>query len=182
MMAMNLREEIARLTPGVRRYARALVVADPEDRTEVADQLVQETIVRALRAEWSGRHSNLKIWLYVTVTGLNRARLRTHASARTSGGEDASIPSRQSAHQASARGAGVTQALERLGYEEREALLLVAVEEMSYAQTCEILNVPRPTLIARLARARRTLADLLDPMHDHERGKRGYPPHLRIVK
>ena len=181
-MPMNLREEIARLTPGVRRYVRALVVADPDDRAEIADQLVQEALVRALRADWSGRHSNLKIWLYVTVIGLNRARLRARSSARTSGGEDdAGVPGRPFSHGIS-RGAGVTQALERLGFEEREALLLVAIEDMGYAQACEILNIPRPTLIARLARARKTMAELMDPSHAQDRAKRGHSPHLHVVK
>jgi RNA polymerase sigma-70 factor, ECF subfamily len=177
---MNVREEIARLTPGARRYARALAVADAEERGEIADQIVQEAIVRALRADWSGRHSNLRVALYVTISALNRARLRARSSARASSGEEASTA--RSSPAPALRGAGVTQALDRLGYEEREALLLTAVEEFNYTQVCEILNVPRPTLIARLARARRGLAEEIDPVHAQDRSRRPQPPHLRVVK
>jgi RNA polymerase sigma-70 factor, ECF subfamily len=172
---MNVREEIARLTPGVRRYARALVVAEPEERGDVADHLVQEAILRALRADWSGRHSSLKISLYVTVNALNRTRLRGHHPPRQSSPEGAT------ARQANERGWGVTRALDSLAPEEREALLLIALEQLDYGQACEILNVPRPTLVSRLARARRALAERMEPP-SHERAKKAQTSYLRVVK
>lgn len=180
MSATNVREEIARLTPGVRRYARALVVAEGDERAEVADHLVQEAIVRAVRADWSGRHSSLKISIYVTINALNRTRLRSRPASAV-----AERPvSERSTLGAAQRAGGITHALDALPTDEREALLLVALEQLDYAQTCEILNIPRPTLISRLARARRALADRMDPSgsFDSGGGKRTPASYLRVVK
>jgi RNA polymerase sigma-70 factor (ECF subfamily) len=182
---MTVREDIAHLAPAARRYARGLVAQDCDDRAEAADLMLRESIQRASRGDWSGRHSSLKISLYVTITALNRARLRGGAAARTSGGEDAPEPARSSG--AGSRAGGVTQSLDSLACEEREALLLIAVERLDYAQACEILNIPRPALIARLARARRALAERLDrpSAHEravHERARRPAASYLRVVK
>jgi RNA polymerase sigma-70 factor (ECF subfamily) len=46
--------------------------------------------------------------------------------------------------------------------EQREVLLLVAVEEMSYAEAASVLSIPVGTLMSRLARARATLRSLTD--------------------
>ena len=173
---MHLREEVAKLTPMARRYARALVSAEG-DRTEIADQIVQEAVLRVLRGDWSGRHSTLRVSLFVSITALNRARLRARSAPRSAAEEPNARPSPFWA----ARG-GVTQALERLANEEREALLLVAVEELDYAQVCEILNVPRPALIARLARARLAFGEALEISQVPEKMRRAQTPHLRLVK
>jgi RNA polymerase sigma-70 factor (ECF subfamily) len=178
MSTMNVREEIARLTPGLRRYSRALVVAEPDERAEIADHLVQEAILRALRADWSGRHSSLKI-SHVTINALNRTRLRGRPP-RADAASPAARPSGQPGPGGD-RGRGVTRGLDSLAADEREALLLVALEQLDYGQTCEILNVPRPTLISRLARARRALAERVEPTAQ-DRAKRAQSSYLRVIK
>jgi RNA polymerase sigma-70 factor (ECF subfamily) len=112
----------------------------------------------------------------VTINALNRSRLRASAARPSSGEEPAGRAS------AALGGVGVTQALDELGCDEREALLLVGLEELEYAEACEILNIPRPTLVSRLARARRAMAERIDPRQAQERGRRPQPPHLRVVK
>ncbi|MCI0486107.1 MAG: sigma-70 family RNA polymerase sigma factor [Blastocatellia bacterium] len=57
----------------------------------------------------------------------------------------------------------VLEATKQLSEDHRSVLWLVAVEEFSYKETAEILNVPIGTVMSRLHRARRELRDLLSP-------------------
>jgi RNA polymerase sigma-70 factor (ECF subfamily) len=72
-----------------------------------------------------------------------------------------------------------------LATEEREALLLVALEGFSYQEAAEIIGAPKATLIARLMRARAALAAAqgLDPRSRpvHTTPQRG-AGYLRVVK
>jgi RNA polymerase sigma-70 factor (ECF subfamily) len=52
-------------------------------------------------------------------------------------------------------------ALARLPAEQREVILLVCYEELSYAEAAEVLGVPRGTVMSRLSRGRAALAELL---------------------
>ena len=171
----GLRDDIETLTPGLRRYARALT----PQAGDFADDLVRETLQRALRAERLWRSGCLKLHVYSVLTALNRQRT---AAAR---GDDvgAAAPSRayggQGGRPALARPQGVRDALEALPSEERETLLLVALEGFTYAAAAEILGVTRPVVIARLARARQALAERLDLGAPRGRGR---PPHLRVVE
>src|SRR5205807_3168584 len=60
--------------PALRRYARALT-----RDAELADDLVQDTLVRALRSEHLFHEGDVRRWLYTILTNLNRNRLRTLA-------------------------------------------------------------------------------------------------------
>ena len=66
------------------------------------------------------------------------------------------------------------KAIHELSEEQREVLLLVCVEEFSYKEAAEVLEVPIGTVMSRLARARKQLATLLginsDPVRSQ--GKR----------
>lgn len=56
--------------------------------------------------------------------------------------------------------AETARAMERLPGEQREALLLVAVEGLGYAEAAAILDIPLGTLMSRLGRARATLRQM----------------------
>ena len=56
----------------------------------------------------------------------------------------------------------VDAAMQTLPEEQRSALLLVAVEGRSYAEVSEILDIPLGTVMSRVARARRGLAEKLE--------------------
>src|SRR5256885_6252708 len=60
--------------PALRRYARALT-----RDAETADDLVQDTLVRALRSEHLFHGGDVRSWLYTILTNLNRNRLRSLA-------------------------------------------------------------------------------------------------------
>src|SRR5947208_5992303 len=67
-------EAIEAAIPALRRYARALT-----RNGELADDLVQDTLVRALRSEHLFHGGDIRSWLYTILTNLNRNRLRALA-------------------------------------------------------------------------------------------------------
>jgi RNA polymerase sigma factor (sigma-70 family) len=74
--------------------------------------------------------------------------------------------------------ADVVSAIQQLSEEQHSVLLLVAVEDLSYAQIAEVLAIPIGTVMSRLSRARERLRQIL------ESPARGARPgsHLRRVK
>src|SRR6266851_6272234 len=60
--------------PALRRYARALTRS-----AENADDLVQDTLLRALRSQHLFHGGDMRSWLYTILTNLNRNRLRALA-------------------------------------------------------------------------------------------------------
>ena len=179
---MSLKEDIEKLAPGLRRFARALVQHDPDEPHDVADELVRETMIRALRSERNSRLASTKIWLYATLANLNHARLRAHAPAERGWRGPVSAQEGTPPH-ASGRSQGISQALDALPVEEREALLLVVLEGFTYAQAADVLGVPRTALAARIARARQFLSEHLDAALPIEaRNRVRHPEYLRLIK
>lgn len=145
--------------PALRRYARALT-HDP-DR---ADDLVQDCLERAIRKRGLWRPSgSVRSWMFRILLNVYRNDLRrlrrslAPLSLEALPGSDPVGPDVQPGRLALAETARAMQALPD---EQREALLLVAVEEMSYAEAAAVLTIPVGTLMSRLARARATLRDL----------------------
>src|SRR5438128_2730520 len=71
-MGQGFRQGIQATIPALRRYARALT-----RDAEIADDLVQDTLVRALRSEHLFHGGDIRSWLYTILTNLNRNRLRS---------------------------------------------------------------------------------------------------------
>src|SRR3979409_2225287 len=70
----GFQQSVQGAVPALRRDARALT-----HDAEVADDLVQDTLVRALRSEHLFHGGNVRSWLYTILTNLNRNRLRSLA-------------------------------------------------------------------------------------------------------
>ena len=84
---------------------------------------------------------------------------------------DAAIPAAQGDRIAVAE---MDVALAMLSSEQREVLLLVALEDMPYAEVAQTLGVPIGTVMSRLSRGRERLRALMD--------KRSEPARLKVVK
>ena len=149
------RPGIAAASPALRRYARALT-----RNAELADDLVQDTLVRALRAEHLFHGGDMRSWLYTILTNLNRNRLRSLARRPTEQalGENDAVD--MAGPQAGAR--DIERALASLVEDQRAALLLVVLEGLSYREVAEVLDVPIGTVMSRLARARMQIKAYLD--------------------
>jgi RNA polymerase sigma-70 factor (ECF subfamily) len=161
----GFRQDIEATIPALRRYARALT-----HNAEVADDLVQDTLVRALRSEHLFHGGEIRSWLYTILTNLNRNRLRSLArrpAVQTI--EDNDAPG---AAGPEAGGRDIERALATLAEEQRATLLLVVLEGLSYRETAEVQGVPIGTVMSRLARARMQIKAYLD----------GERPALRRVK
>ena len=70
----TFRQSIEACIPALRRYGRALT-----RDAETADDLVQDTLVRALRSEHLFHGGDVRAWMFTILTNLNRNRLRSLA-------------------------------------------------------------------------------------------------------
>ncbi len=143
--------------PSLRRYARAL-----KGNAADADDLVQDTLERA-HAKWHlwRRGSGVRPWLFAIMHGLfenqrKLARNRMQAVAL----EEAPEPAVAGAQEKASEALDVGAAIQKLPEMQREVLLLVALEEFSYADAARILEVPIGTVMSRLAAARARLREL----------------------
>lgn len=141
--------------PNLRRYALALT-RDPD----LADDLVQDCLERALakRRLWRPTGS-VKAWLFAILHNLfisdRRRAARRGAHLPLEAAENALATEDPVARVALAE---VGRALEALSLEQKAALLLVAVEGLTYAEAGRALGAPPGTVMSRTARARRALA------------------------
>jgi RNA polymerase sigma-70 factor (ECF subfamily) len=161
----TFRQKIEAAIPALRRYARALT-----RDADTADDLVQDTLVRALRSEHLFQGDEVRSWLYTILTNLNRNRLRSLARRPVlSPIEDNDAPDLAGPE---AGGRDIERALALLVEEQRTALLLVVLEGLSYREVAEVQGVPIGTVMSRLARARVQIKTYLE----------GGRPPLRRVK
>ena len=161
----SFRHDVQAAIPALRRYARALT-----RDVETADDLVQDTLVRALRSEHLFHDGDVRSWLYTILTNLNRNRLRSLARRPVLLPiDDADAPDMSGPE---AGGRDISRALATLVEEQRVALLLVVLEGLTYREVANVQNVPIGTVMSRLARARAQVKAYLD----------GERPPLRRVK
>jgi RNA polymerase sigma-70 factor, ECF subfamily len=144
--------------PRLRRYARALTA----DRAR-ADDLVQDTLERGMiKLHLWQPGSDLRAWLFTLMHNVFVNQLRSQPAGVTAGldGEAAQVAVRPTQTDwLEVR--DLQAALLRLPGEQREVLLLVALEQMSYEETAGVLGIPVGTVMSRLSRARERLRGLL---------------------
>jgi len=165
---MSDAQSLIELIPRLRRYARALV-----GERAAADDLVQDTLERA----WSKLHlyrhgTDLRAWLFTVMHNVHVNRVR---ATRPTDPLDDEMP--ELAQRATQGDSLMVRDLERgiaaLPLAQREVLLLVALEDLSYDETARVLGIPIGTVMSRLARAREKLRLLMQ-------GKGG--TKLQVVK
>jgi len=163
--------------PHLRRYARSLT----RDQ-HAADDLVQNCLERALNRfhQWQpGR--GLRPWLFTIMHNLF---IDAHRRGRHSRDilplEDLHAPPAQGApqeHHLAAR--TVLQEIDLLPQEQRDVVLLVGVNELSYAEAAMVLGIPQGTLMSRLHRGRAKLRERLGMASP---GSDGRPSRIHRVK
>lgn len=158
---LDFKRSLAAEIPYLRRYA--LVLAHDPD---LADDLVQDCLERALlkRHLWLGR-GQIRSWLYRILHNLDVNRRRhpqrrcMSATVHYSNGA-MTEPARQD-RQLECR--DLAEALDKLPVEQRQAIVLVALEGRAYEEAANILGIPVGTVRSRLARGREALRVLTDP-------------------
>jgi DNA-directed RNA polymerase specialized sigma24 family protein len=177
----RVRNEIERLVPALRRFARALAGRDA-DHTEIADDLVRETVHRVLRSERHPRSQNAGIAAFATLVAVHRHRPKPRTAAPAAS-QSATAAPESAASGPGHRSTGVTEALAAVPLEGREALLLVVLAEFSYAEAADILAVSKHTLAQRIFRARAVLDEqMFGAVPETHPGAKPPHPHLRLVK
>lgn len=143
--------------PSLRRYARALT-----GRADAADDLVQETLARALdRWRFWQRERALRPWLFSIMHNLHIDGARR--GQRVDYRADDELPE-LAQRDASTDGLALRdldRALAQLPIDQREVLLLVALEDLAYADVASALGIPVGTVMSRLSRARARLRAIL---------------------
>jgi RNA polymerase sigma factor (sigma-70 family) len=172
MAEASARGSLVTHIPDLRRYARALT-----GDGWAADDLVQDTLERACeRWQLWAAGSDLRAWLFTLmhnlfVDGARRALRQGHRVDVDDVAADLAGP-----------GGPPEQALDlqrcllRLPSEQREVLLLVALQDLRYEDVARITGVPIGTVMSRLSRARSRLRELMDG------GVAAVPPALRRLK
>jgi len=146
--------------PALRRYASTLL----RDRQEV-DDLVHDCLLRALDQMHTRREdADMRAWLFAImhnlfVSRLRKKKVRGHAVPIEEVADAAlGVRATQEDH---VQARDVMLILDRLPEEQRSVLLLVTVEDLSYAQVAQVLGIPIGTVMSRLARARERLREML---------------------
>lgn len=155
------RQQLLGAVPRLRRYARSLVFEDAQ-----ADDLVQSTLERAL-THWHqfDQQRDMLVWLLSIAHNAHLDVCRKQARMQSM--DPSSL---QAAQDRLGGDPGVDvglrldllAALARLAPEQREPLLLVCVEQFSYAEVAEVMHIPVGTVMSRVCRARATLRRLLE--------------------
>ncbi|GHG18244.1 MULTISPECIES: RNA polymerase sigma factor [Paracoccus] len=154
-------EALIRLLPNLRRYALSLA-----RRADLADDLVQTTVERAIRAAGSyDPAARLEPWLF-RIT--RNAFIDLTRRQRTEGVQvdvfdmpEALPDDGDRAVEARLMLQATQQAMKTLPPEQAEILHLICIEELSYAEAAEVLDIPKGTVMSRLSRARLALAERL---------------------
>jgi RNA polymerase sigma-70 factor (ECF subfamily) len=131
-----------------------------------AEDVVQESYLRALRGFSSFRGEASRPWLLTIVRNTSFSWLRGNRS-RADGAEyheelhvsTGDTPEAESI--GNERAQTVKRCVENLPSDFREVVVLREMEDLSYEQIAEITGVPRGTVMSRLSRARARLAECL---------------------
>ncbi len=167
---VGIGERIATLIPQLRRYARALT----GDYT-AAEDLVQDTLERAWRRIGLWRlGSDLRAWLFTIMHNLYVNQLKAGSRKQDRPAElvtpDLSVRATQ---EDSLELRDLSKALRQLSNEQREVVLLVGLEQMSYGEVAKVLGVPIGTVMSRLSRGREQLRQIMGG---------SATPQLKVIK
>ena len=147
--------QVEPLIPALRRYARALL-RNPTS----ADDLVQDCLERAVSRWHQRREGSTRSWLFTILHNLAVNQFRQSAARgrhvtiddtnENDFGQDA-VQEQKLIYQ------DVLNKLAKLPEDQRAVLLLIAVEDLSYADAAKVLDIPIGTVMSRLSRAREKL-------------------------
>ena len=158
---MDLTRAIVDEIPYLRRFAWGLT----GDRHQ-ADDLVQDCVERALtRLHLFDRTRNLRIWLFTILRNIHINNLRKQSS-RGPHVDVGNVPESLLSGEAEQFGhvvvSDISKALDRLPPQQKEVLLLISLEQVSYLEAAQILDLPIGTIMSRLSRGRNRMRELLE--------------------
>ncbi|MBU0724524.1 MAG: sigma-70 family RNA polymerase sigma factor [Alphaproteobacteria bacterium] len=180
-LGTHLAVEVDRL----RRYARSLVRGGSASGDE-AEDLVQETLLRGIErsSSWDGTRP-VGPWLFTILHNLYVSRIR-RSQTRQRALHHIGLIGESTAEAGARDRAEVSEtidALYRLPEEQRQALAMVALDDLSYEEAAARLDIPLGTLMSRLARGREALRLAVDrPGGGQKAGAQKSDSKLHIVR
>lgn len=156
--AISFGERLIGFLPNMRRFSISLTGS-----RDIADDLVQAACERALAHQDSfDPLTRFDAWIFRIIRNLWIDQLRRTRTAgprediddheeHLGGGGEGDVLARMELREVSA-------AMAKLSDDQREVLVLVCVEDFSYRDAAELLQLPIGTVMSRLARARKNLA------------------------
>ncbi|MDQ6437857.1 RNA polymerase sigma factor [Mesorhizobium sp. LHD-90] len=174
----RVEDRLIAFLPNLRRFAISL-----SGSRDVADDLVQAACERALAsADRFEPGTRFDAWMFRILRNLwiDQIRRRKTAGVQEDISDHHELSTGTGEREAEARMTlkSVAEAIGELADEQREVLLLVCVEELSYRDAAEVLGIPIGTVMSRLARARKNLGvaagiEAAPARSDHSKGVRG---------
>src|SRR5467141_1240083 len=155
--------------PRLRRYARSLT-----RETNRADDLVQDTLLRAIaKAHLWQDGTDIRAWLFTIMHNqhVNSVRRALREETTVNVEQVASTLVATSDPTASRQIHELERALGHLSEGQRQVVILVGLEGMTYDEAAKILGVPIGTVRSRLGRARDALRLLLGTDEETNRGE-----------
>lgn len=156
----EFRRRLLAVVPRLRRYARALTLD-----TVAADDLSQQALERAL-LHWQqfDPQREIGVWLLSIAHNAHLDMIRRESRMRVTDPDE--MPQTQDELGADPAVQIVLRmdleaALAALPAEQREPLLLVCVEQLSYSEVAEVLHIPIGTVMSRVCRGRAALREYL---------------------
>ncbi len=153
------RDELVALIPSLRSFARGL-----SGNRDMADDMAQAAMMRG----WAARASftpgtNFRAWMFMILrnqfyTTIRKDRRMTSLDPEVAERMLVEAPAQQDAVHV----ADVAKALQKLPAEQREVLLLIGANGVSYEEAAEVIGCAIGTIKSRLARGRKALALLID--------------------
>ena len=149
---------------------------------DVADDLVQDTVIKAIRNANSLRDmKKMNSWLFAILANCWRDYLRRQ---KQTDDIDECIFTDDDTPELAQERQNITdivqQAIATLPQGQRQVLSLVDLEGFSYAEVAEIVGIPAGTVMSRLNRARKSLSEQLLELKEENVLTRG--THIRVVK
>ena len=163
-------QQLLTWVPRLRRYARALA-----GNRDDADDLVQDTLERAWAKSglWRGV-VDMRAWLFSIMHNLHVDAIRRPRIATVTMDDDTPEVAMAPTQGERLAVLDLQAALDLLPIEQKEIVLLVALEDMAYADVAQTLGIPIGTVMSRLSRGRERLRALMEG--------RDEPVRLKVVK
>ncbi len=155
----NVQEsDLLALLPHLRAFARSLT-----RNYDSADDLVQDTVVRALTAAHRFEPgTNLKAWTFTILRNVFYNGLRKNGMTQSLDDPMTQEPGVPASQEACLEFGDFRRAFWQIGHDKREALILVGINGLSYEDTGKACGCAQGTVKSRVSRARRDLRQILD--------------------
>jgi RNA polymerase sigma-70 factor, ECF subfamily len=148
---------LVEVLPHLRAFARSLT-----RRGEQADDLVNDTVVRAMSAaDQFQPGTNFKAWMFTILRNLFYNQIRKTRGTIPLEDTEAALHSVPASQESMLEFSDFQRAFWQLSPDQREVLILVGASGLTYEEASEVCDSPIGTIKSRVSRARSELLRLL---------------------